>query len=172
MDGSNRALKRSRLDEIDPKLVRERKRELKMQNLERFMDLMSVIKPNWMLDDKPLRHETEQRIKGVLKFKTTGLHDPLSVTQVSRALGHAHLTIDELKRVEKEAAKRYRVTHTSLCPPHGTRLEVVHDNVETQVNVYSEADRAMLASVLRDLCVVDSDASSTCSTDSEDIAVY
>jgi hypothetical protein len=45
MDGSNRAAKRSRLDEIDPKLVRERKRELKMQNLERFMDLMSVINP-------------------------------------------------------------------------------------------------------------------------------
>ena len=148
--------KRARLELL--RLEQDIKRT-EIQNIYGVVQLMTIVHPDWKTEDQDFRKQASAAIKSVLP-PTKALSTPLSITQVSRALGHK-LTCSELVRAEHLAQKRYAVMHGRTVAAN--RLETV-DGEDLFVNVYTEADREMLEKVLIDLGIApgsDSDSDSS-----------
>jgi hypothetical protein len=163
-EGSEARRKRAKREDLELTKLEEEIKEKRIENLFVCMNMMSKIQPDWVETDTVFRMQAEQAVKNLLndsksdqtatdptkKNQEVGRDPlaPLSITQVSRALGYA-LESDEFLRAEELAAKRYRAMHKTK-PPLPTRAEIV-DGVEHEVNVYTEADRELLKTVLIDL---------------------
>jgi hypothetical protein len=157
--------KRARREDLELLKLEEEIKEKRVENLFVCMKMMTQIHPDWVETDDSFRRQAEEVVKNLIRTPISQLVEarkapsskldqlaPLSITQVSRALGHGCLESEDFVRAEDLALKRYKTNYkTKPLPP--TRLEIV-DGVEQEVNVYTEADRELLKNVLTDLGIV------------------
>ena len=157
--------KRVRREELDLVRLEDEIKEKRIKNMEGFLGLMTRIRPDWQQTDVRFRMQTEDMIKNLMTLPTLGSQglltndgEPAKATPASLSISQLvqEMKLKQLKhgdscRVGALAAKRYREAHDGEDPPKHQQWV---DGVERKVNSYTEADRAMLVSVLHDLGLV------------------
>lgn len=155
--------KRKRMRREDLELVRmeDEIKEKRIKNMENFLGLLTRIRPDWQQTDARFRLQTEDMIKNIMTVSPLGTKalltndvEParatpasLSISQLAQEMKLKALKHGDLCRVGALAVKRYREIHDADPPKHPQWV----DGVERKVNSYTEADRGMLVSVLREL---------------------
>lgn len=149
-----------------------------IKNLQDGMAVMDILQPNWMQTDTRFRLQTQDMLKNIMMTPVTaqlsltnsqGTIRPavaaLYIMDLARELGCKNLKHSEIVRAGKRAADRYYDLHGS-APPKQTRFV---DGAERSVNSYTEEDREMLVSVLKDLGLVPGGMSSGSSAAGSDV---
>ena len=185
--------KRERREDLELLKLEEEIREKRINNLrgeqdvqekriKSFQDEMAAftqLRPDWKQTDTRFRMQTEDMLKNIIMTPvstalviTNGSSQPvpqkqaaLYITDLAKELGCKRLSHGDSVSVGKKAAKRYKELHGS-SPPKQTRFV---DGAERSINSYTEEDREMLVSVLKDLGLVPGGSSSGSSVEGSDV---
>lgn len=154
--------KRIKREELELARLEQEIQEKRIHNMSSFMTLMTQIRPDWMQTDARFRLQTEDMVKNIIttapgsaqlaltNSSEQGKSASLSISQLAQELGCKALSHGDACSVGRMAAKRYKASHGAEPPKHRQWV----DGAERVVNSYTEADRALLVTVLTDLGLV------------------
>ena len=161
--------KRIKREDLELAKMEQEIQEKRILNMTSFMTLMTEIRPDWMQTDARFRLQTEDMIKNIITVVPGSTQlalannsesvspASLSISQVAQELGCKALSHGDACSAGRLAAKRYKALHSTDPPKHRQWV----DGAERAVNSYTEADRELLTTVLRDLCLVPSSSNAS-----------